>query len=162
MLSSVRLRRAAERLVPETETAAPDLARTAETEVTVGSTSPSESLPGQSEEAISASEALRVQAMAMLPAELQARVQAENPARWAIYTTDGKILLQGRIESRAKADGYIANTVAVIYFEERGADTSRLFADPRGESDPIADNESEEGRRLNRRLEIIIEGFVEE
>ena len=38
----------------------------------------------------------------------------------------------------------------------RGIDGSRIEAEGKGESEPVADNETEEGRALNRRVEITI------
>lgn len=49
----------------------------------------------------------------------------------------------------------------IDYIEAAGGDISRLIADPRGESKPIADNSTAEGRQQNRRVEFIITGFVD-
>lgn len=43
------------------------------------------------------------------------------------------------------------------YFASRGIGTSRLFLDGKGESAPIASNDTEEGRAANRRVEIALE-----
>ncbi len=188
-------------------------------------------------------------AMEFTAGDLSARIAADNPTIWAIYTEEGKIRLQGRVPTRESADAKVASSVAVVgegnvideyvidpsapeldggpvyveqailyasgsaevgedfkplldlgivlfavdpdvtvtlvghtdsdgsaeanlalsaaridsaiqYFRDRDVDTSRLIADPRGETDPIADNSTEEGRRLNRRIEIIIDGFA--
>ena len=42
------------------------------------------------------------------------------------------------------------------YAGEKGVNTSRLTAIGKGETDPIATNETEEGRSLNRRVEFVI------
>ncbi len=215
--------------------------------------SPTDGTPPATQQAANAegNAELHAQALTTVPADLLARVEAENPKRWAVYTRDGQIRLQGRVSSQEQAELYIANTAKVIgeanvindylidptlgevvdgpvyveeailykpgsaeitddfrplldlgailfavnpnvevtlightdsdgsaeenlalsaariesafqYYRDRDVDTTRLFADPRGETEPIADNSTEEGRRLNRRLEIIIEGFADE
>lgn len=50
--------------------------------------------------------------------------------------------------SEARADA------VVDYLVANGLDRERLVSVGRGESEPIADNETEEGRRLNRRIEV--------
>jgi outer membrane protein OmpA-like peptidoglycan-associated protein len=42
------------------------------------------------------------------------------------------------------------------YLVSRGLDPSRLVAEGRGSSDPIADNSTEAGRAINRRVELVI------
>jgi outer membrane protein OmpA-like peptidoglycan-associated protein len=46
------------------------------------------------------------------------------------------------------------------YLRSRGVALSRLRADGKGESEPIADNRTEEGRAKNRRVEIIVRPLV--
>ncbi len=47
------------------------------------------------------------------------------------------------------------------YLQGKGVVEQRLVSDGKGESAPRASNTSEEGRRLNRRVEIVIEPVVE-
>jgi len=49
----------------------------------------------------------------------------------------------------------------VDHMDTLEADTSRLIADPRGESEPLDDNETDDGRQRNRRVEFVIRGFLE-
>lgn len=56
--------------------------------------------------------------------------------------------------SQARVDAVEAFWVA------QGADPERITAVGLGESEPVADNETPEGRQLNRRVEIIVTGFV--
>lgn len=46
------------------------------------------------------------------------------------------------------------------FWVNQGVPADRVTAIGRGENDPVADNETPEGRQLNRRVEIIINGFV--
>ena len=46
------------------------------------------------------------------------------------------------------------------FYLSQGIDGSRVIVEGRGESDPIADNDTAEGRQLNRRVEIVVNGFV--
>ena len=48
-----------------------------------------------------------------------------------------------------------AETVAE-HLRDRGVALARLHADGKGESEPIADNRTEAGRALNRRVEILV------
>ena len=41
---------------------------------------------------------------------------------------------------------------------KRGVDAERLTAEGKGEKEPVADNDTEEGRQLNRRVEFVITG----
>jgi outer membrane protein OmpA-like peptidoglycan-associated protein len=42
------------------------------------------------------------------------------------------------------------------YLIAQGVDSSRLAASGRGESNPVADNASSDGRQQNRRVEVVI------
>lgn len=46
------------------------------------------------------------------------------------------------------------------FFLAQGIEADRITAIGRGESEPVADNATAEGRQLNRRVEIVINGFV--
>jgi chemotaxis protein MotB len=48
-------------------------------------------------------------------------------------------------------------SAAVVFLIERGVAPGRLSAVGRGETDAVADNETEQGRAANRRIDIIIE-----
>ena len=47
------------------------------------------------------------------------------------------------------------------YFISQGVDASRLRAEGRGETEPRASNDTEAGRQLNRRVELIVKPIVE-
>jgi chemotaxis protein MotB len=50
-----------------------------------------------------------------------------------------------------------ARAVSVLdFFVGQGFDPTKLAATGYGEFDPVGDNETEEGRELNRRIEIIL------
>lgn len=42
------------------------------------------------------------------------------------------------------------------YLRDHGVDPARMELDPRGETEPIADNSTLDGRRLNRRVELVL------
>ncbi len=68
-----------------------------------------------------------------------------------------EIYNQGLSERRAQS--------AADYLSSIGVDSSRLIVEGRGETEPIADNDTDEGRNLNRRVEVVIianEEFREE
>lgn len=46
------------------------------------------------------------------------------------------------------------------FWVSQGVDASRITAVGLGESEPVADNDTPEGQQLNRRVEIVINGFV--
>ena len=49
----------------------------------------------------------------------------------------------------------------VAYLTKPGIDTSRVIGVARGEAEPLAGNDTPEGRRLNRRIEFVITGLLE-
>lgn len=49
----------------------------------------------------------------------------------------------------------------IVEFEKRGIDRARLIADPIASDEPAGDNETVEGRQLNRRAEFVITGLLE-
>lgn len=53
-----------------------------------------------------------------------------------------------------------ANSVSG-YLSARGVSNARLYASGRGESEPRASNDTEEGRKLNRRVDLYINAVVE-
>ena len=46
----------------------------------------------------------------------------------------------------------------VDFLTKAGVEASKLTAVGKGEDDPVADNETPEGRRLNRRVEFVLSG----
>ena len=46
------------------------------------------------------------------------------------------------------------------FWVSQGADPARITAVGKGETEPVADNSTPEGQQLNRRVEIVITGFV--
>lgn len=72
-----------------------------------------------------------------------------------------KVQIIGYTDSAGKADynqklsEARANSLRTMLIEN-GVDASRLRAEGRGESNPIADNKSKEGRAANRRIEVIL------
>ncbi|NNE96539.1 MAG: OmpA family protein [Acidimicrobiales bacterium] len=46
------------------------------------------------------------------------------------------------------------------YWLDQGIAPDRVFADGRGEAEPIADNNTEQGKQLNRRAEFIVTGIL--
>ena len=75
---------------------------------------------------------------------------------WVVGHTDstGSEAYNQRLSERR------ANSVA-SYLNARGVDARRLKSEGRGESEPIAGNQTEEGRRMNRRVDIVIKPVVQ-
>lgn len=72
----------------------------------------------------------------------------------AVGHTDSEGSSQANLElSQARVDAWLAWMVS------QGIDPERLTATGKGESEPRADNNTAEGRQLNRRVEFIITGF---
>lgn len=74
---------------------------------------------------------------------------------------DTNILIVGHTDSRGDED-YNQNlserrsTSAADYLIQRGINDSRIMTTGKGESEPVASNETEEGRQQNRRVEVAI------
>jgi outer membrane protein OmpA-like peptidoglycan-associated protein len=78
----------------------------------------------------------------------------QNPARTltiAGYTDD-----TGRADTNRELSQKRANAVKA-YLEEQGVQSSRIASVGRGESNPVASNDTTEGRAENRRVEITLE-----
>jgi outer membrane protein OmpA-like peptidoglycan-associated protein len=78
----------------------------------------------------------------------------QNPARTltiAGFTDD-----TGRAETNRELSQKRANAVKA-YLEGQGIASSRIFSEGRGESNPVASNDTTEGRAENRRVEITLE-----
>lgn len=74
---------------------------------------------------------------------------------------DTSILIVGHTDSQGDED-YNQNlserrsTSAADYLIQRGINDSRIMTTGKGESEPVASNETEEGRQQNRRVEVAI------
>lgn len=75
-------------------------------------------------------------------------------------TIEGYTDAQGSDDSNRQLSQRRADAVRA-YLEQRGVDPSRLRAVGRGELNPIASNDTAEGRASNRRVEIIVDGAGE-
>lgn len=75
---------------------------------------------------------------------------------WVVGHTDstGSEAYNQRLSERR------ANSVT-SYLNARGVDAQRLKSEGRGENEPMASNQTEEGRRMNRRVDIVIKPVVE-
>ncbi len=74
-----------------------------------------------------------------------------------------RVRIEGHTDSRgsARSNQWLSYQRALAvkeYLVERGISTGRLTAVGMGEENPIADNETEDGRETNRRVEFHIEG----
>jgi cytochrome c oxidase subunit 2 len=72
-----------------------------------------------------------------------------------------KVELAGHTDNTGSADGNLnlsksRATAAMNYLIEKGMDRSRLTSKGYGQTQPIADNDTEEGRQMNRRTELRI------
>jgi outer membrane protein OmpA-like peptidoglycan-associated protein len=74
---------------------------------------------------------------------------------------DSKILLVGHTDAQGTADYNLALSqrraeAVATYLESRGVSASRVQIEGRGETDPVASNDSDQGRQENRRVEAAI------
>jgi outer membrane protein OmpA-like peptidoglycan-associated protein len=76
--------------------------------------------------------------------------------RWYVLRVDGFTDNLGSDDYNIKLGLRRAISVASYMVTNNGIDPSILFVKSSGENDPIATNETEEGRSLNRRAEIIL------
>ena len=84
---------------------------------------------------------------------------------------DLNILIEGHTDNRPFKNGLMSNwdlsvkratAVVEILIDNKKIDPKNLMAAGKGEHEPIADNDSEEGRSKNRRIEIIISPKLDE
>jgi outer membrane protein OmpA-like peptidoglycan-associated protein len=94
----------------------------------------------------------------------ESRPALENAAKILDENPTVKVAIQGHTDSRG-SDKYNqrlseqrARAVVDYLVRELGIDTGRLTARGYGESRPVADNKTEQGRALNRRVEFVILG----
>jgi OOP family OmpA-OmpF porin len=82
-------------------------------------------------------------------------VVKENPDISKIHVI-GHTSSEGKDSYNKKLSGERAAAV-VAYLTEHGIEAGRLSSEGKGESEPIADNDTEEGKEKNRRVEFKIE-----
>ena len=80
---------------------------------------------------------------------LTRKLQRKNDSRIILYVGDGLGGLP--LEPGGKTELETANTPNLDALAARGVPPGRMIAIGYGETEPIADNETEEGRALNRR-----------
>jgi OmpA-OmpF porin, OOP family len=96
----------------------------------------------------------------ILPADqarLLADVAALKDVSWQTVTAVGHADSVGSGELNQRLSERRADAVKA-YLVKKGLDAGMIHIDARGENEPIADNESAEGRRQNRRTEVVFEG----
>lgn len=87
----------------------------------------------------------------------------DDLARTAMLCPNNHLTISGHTDDRGDAESNLklsdqrARAVASHLFQE-GIDTSRITTLGQGSKQPIADNETEEGRAKNRRIEFVVEG----
>jgi type VI secretion system protein ImpK len=93
---------------------------------------------------------------AALAAEIAAMLNAEaGPIRILGFTDSTQMSGRGQFKSNdelslARAEG-VRDVIAATL-----TDPARITVEGKGEADPIGDNETEDGRALNRRVEILL------
>jgi outer membrane protein OmpA-like peptidoglycan-associated protein len=78
-----------------------------------------------------------------------------NDSKWVFLRIDGHTDGVGSVKYNMDLSLRRAITVANYLVLREGIDPSRVFVRGMGKSAPIADNSSDEGRKLNRRFEIV-------
>lgn len=89
-----------------------------------------------------------------------AMAEFTNITTYVVGNTDTVSVLKDNKDRKYKDNWSLsterANTIVRILKDEYGADPHRLVAAGRGKFDPIASNATEEGRALNRRVDIVL------
>lgn len=97
---------------------------------------------------------------AILPAD-QARLLADvaklKDVSWKTVTATGHADALGSNELNQHLSERRAGAIKA-YLVGKGLDPSMIRTDARGELEPVADNDTAEGRRQNRRTEVVFEG----
>lgn len=75
--------------------------------------------------------------------------------KWVFLRIDGHTDAVGSVKYNMDLSLKRAITVANYLITREGIDSSRIFVRGMGKSTPIADNSTDEGRKLNRRFEIV-------
>jgi chemotaxis protein MotB len=83
----------------------------------------------------------------------------DNPIEINGYTDNVPIAPGGEFPSNRYLSSYRADAVA-DFLQTLGVKSSRLFPAGRADLDPVASNDTPEGRALNRRVEIIVQSKV--
>ena len=79
-----------------------------------------------------------------------------------IKKSEWKLLIAGHTDNVGKETSNMVlskkrSEAVKTYLTEKGVDPSRMIVEYYGEMKPIADNETEEGRQKNRRVEMTIQ-----
>ena len=80
---------------------------------------------------------------------------------YLIFVSEAKVEIIGHTDAIGPADynhrlGLTRANSVILHFQKLGINDPRLILKSEGESNPVADNNTEEGRAKNRRSEIII------
>jgi outer membrane protein OmpA-like peptidoglycan-associated protein len=78
-----------------------------------------------------------------------------NDTKWVFLRIDGHTDAVGSVKYNMDLSLKRAVTVANYLITREGIDPARIFVRGMGKSAPIADNSTDEGRKLNRRFEIV-------
>lgn len=78
-----------------------------------------------------------------------------NDSKWSYIRIDGHTDSIGSVKYNLDLSLKRAIAVANYLITREGIDPARLFVKGMGKSNPIADNQTEEGRRINRRFDIL-------
>jgi outer membrane protein OmpA-like peptidoglycan-associated protein len=89
-----------------------------------------------------------------------AKILSDNPSIRA--EIQGHTDNRGSAESSLKLSEKRALAVVGYLVENNGIDALRLTAKGYGESAPIADNDTKEGRAANQRIELVVSGVAEQ
>ena len=97
--------------------------------------------------------------LASLSSDYQAG--CERLAQWMLENPGVNIRVEGHTDNVGSVPFNMAlsedrATSVQHYLLERGVVASRIFVEGKGPLEPIADNETEEGRAINRRVQVVI------
>ena len=90
----------------------------------------------------------------------EAKDRLDNLASYLMHNPDMRVMLSGHADNIGSANYNLHLSKrramsAYLYLQEKGVSESQMQTEALGESNPIAENQTDEGRAMNRRTEVV-------